>query len=526
MKIFLLNPASAAPELLPRLSQSPRNFWPAFAPTCALLLTVSGCAFGDSVSGEERATQRRAAQTRIAQAPRASNAPLLDSPALPAKVQRTALDDYVAREEPKFRWEVVKRAGNVTSLKVVSQEWQGGLWTHRVDVIRPAKLEFPDLALVMVSYGEGGEEGAFYGQLAANGLGATFVNVWAVPNQPLFERREDDLIAHTFQKYFETGDETWPLLLPMTKSVVKAMDAVQEFSRDEWKQPITRYVVTGASKRGWTSWLTAAVDKRVAGIIPMVYDNLNLAAQMPHQLESWGAYSEQIEDYTKRGLQAMMQTPRGQKLVEAVDPYSYRDRYTMPKLIINGSNDRYWPLDAFNLYRRDLPAPTQLFYAPNSGHALGGNELRVAGTSVAWLRAWAGGKELPSFNLRLSVAGSVAPVAVEKAVQTPVEIKPGQRTQLQLLVSDAELLNDLGGLKATRVWIAHSPTRDFRQSKWQATNIVEPQEKFRGGRTPSIALPPMPGGMKFGAAFAEWEIATKPTPLNLSSPVVLWQSGG
>jgi PhoPQ-activated pathogenicity-related protein len=302
----------------------------------------------------------------------------------------------------------------------------------------------------------------------------------------------------------------------MTKSVVKAMDAVQEYSRDELKQPITRYVVTGASKRGWTSWLTAAVDRRVAGIIPMVYDNLNLPAQMPHQLESWGAYSEQIEDYTKRGLQAMMQTPRGQRLVQAVDPYTYRNRYTMPKLLINGSNDRYWPLDAFNLYRRDLPAPTQIFYAPNSGHGLGGNELRVAGTSVAWVRAWATGKALPSFNLRLSSAAAGG--------QAPVEIRPNQRYQLQLLVSDSESLTELGGLKAARVWIAHAPTRDFRAAKWQATVIVNPQEKFRGNRTPSISLPPMPEGTKFGAAFAEWEIASQPTPLTLSSPVVIWQS--
>jgi len=32
-----------------------------------------------------------------------------------------------------------------------------------------------------------------------------------VPNQPLYEdRREDALIAYTFNQYIKTGDEIWP----------------------------------------------------------------------------------------------------------------------------------------------------------------------------------------------------------------------------------------------------------------------------------------------------------------------------
>lgn len=35
-------------------------------------------------------------------------------------------------------------------------------------------------------------------------------------------------------------------------------------------------MVAGASKRGWTTWTTAAVDKRVFAAIPIVMDLLNL----------------------------------------------------------------------------------------------------------------------------------------------------------------------------------------------------------------------------------------------------------
>ena len=62
----------------------------------------------------------------------------------------------------------------------------------------------------------------------------------------------------------------------------------------------------------------------------MVIVMLNIGTQGPNQLEVWGKYSEQIDDYVNRGLMERAQTPEGSQLWKMVDPYTYRDRLRSP----------------------------------------------------------------------------------------------------------------------------------------------------------------------------------------------------
>ena len=48
---------------------------------------------------------------------------------------------------------------------------------------------------------------------------------------------------------------------------------------------VKEFVITGASKRGWATWTTAAVDNRVKAIMPMVIDLLNIKPSFEHH---WG----------------------------------------------------------------------------------------------------------------------------------------------------------------------------------------------------------------------------------------------
>ena len=242
--------------------------------------------------------------------------------------------------------------------------WQGITWSHDLRVYEPREIVHPDAMLLFITGGDTNRKASDDDHKQAFGLaqvcGARVAVLPQVPNQPLLDgKTEDELIAETFVRYLQTKDENWPLLFPMVKSAVKAMDAIQAWSKQNGK-PVARFVVTGGSKRGWTTWLTGAVDDRVIAIAPMVIVMLNLGPQGPNQLKVWGQYSEQIHDYVERGLMETVATPTGTKLWKMVDPFTYRERLIKPKLLINGANDRYWTLDALDLYWNELQGPEVL----------------------------------------------------------------------------------------------------------------------------------------------------------------------
>jgi PhoPQ-activated pathogenicity-related protein len=384
------------------------------------------------------------------------------------------LEQYLRKPEPEFAWDLKDtndQAGDRTyNLQFVSQNWQGITWRHQLQVYQPKGAAPNRTIFLWVTGGSPRLAHALIGMELARKIDAPVAFLFNIPNQPLLEDKlsEDNLIAETFVRYLKTQDENWPLLFPMVKSVVKAMDVLQAFGAADLKQPAERFIVSGASKRGWTTWLTAASDKRVAAIAPMVIDTLNMGAQMPKQIEAFGAFSERLQPYVKRGLLPIPQTPEGRRLLSLVDPWSYRERFSMPKFIVNGSNDFYWVTDALNLYWKDLPGDKWVLYVPNTGHDLlqpnPESMNRLLNGLAAFSRHQMSGKPMPALSWKHEQNGS----------------------HLRLIV-DAS-----AAPKAARLWVAEAPDQDFRTAAWRQ----RPAE-ISGGRIVGEVSAPEKGYVAF-----------------------------
>jgi PhoPQ-activated pathogenicity-related protein len=78
----------------------------------------------------------------------------------------------------------------------------------------------------------------------------------------------------------------------------------------------------------------------------------------------------EIQDYVKLGIVQGITSPSGKALVDMIDPYSYRKKLTMPKMLFMGTNDPYWVIDNVKNYLPDIPGKNLINYTPNAGHGL------------------------------------------------------------------------------------------------------------------------------------------------------------
>ena len=297
----------------------------------------------------------------------------------------TALQAYLHNSDKSFKWEVndKKNINGVTIYRIIfqSQKWRDINWNHEMFIMVPDLLKYND-ALLFITGGSLKNENpnthewtedltTSLSKIAKTNM-AIVALLWQVPNQPLYDDlTEDALISYTLHNYQNDHDFSWPLLFPMTKSAVRAMDVVQAFAKKEIKKKVEHFVISGASKRGWTTWLTGANDKRVKAICPMVIDMLNMSVNIPYHKVVWGSYSIEIEDYVKLGLAQEFGNGKNNDLVKMIDPYSYRKTLTMPKMIFMGTNDPYWPADAIKNYIDSIPGDNHICYTPNAAHDLG-----------------------------------------------------------------------------------------------------------------------------------------------------------
>ena len=368
-----------------------------------------------------------------------------------------ALKSYLSNGDSNYTWEL-KDSANIGSAKayqvlLTSQKWRGIMWRHQLTIIVPSSVQY-DGALLFITGGSNKDEQPNWSKedklwpilnAIASKNKAVVALIKQVPNQPLYDgKTEDELITHTLNEFRKDKDYTWPLLFPMVKSAVKGMDAVQEFVAKKTKHSVSNFVLAGASKRGWTTWLSSAIDdKRVKAIGPMVIDMLNMPKTLSYQFETYGEYSDQIEDYVKIGIPQSTSSPDGKAITAMIDPYSYKEKLTVPKMIFVGTNDPYWTADAIKHYFDQIPGKNLIHYVPNAGHDLAGGKQALEGLS-AFFGLTLQNKEYP-----------VSTWAVNKTAE-------GFELAVQANPND---------LVEAAIWATTSADRDFRNNLWLTRRV-------------------------------------------------------
>jgi PhoPQ-activated pathogenicity-related protein len=362
-----------------------------------------------------------------------------------ARAVETALDRYVAAPDSNFSWKILRelpaQGATATLLEMTSQKWltekdvERPLWTHWMTVVRPPQVT-SDVGFLFITGSrldrQPPSEPAGWMIDMARDTGTVITELRLVPNQPVVflddparkPRIEDDFIAYTWDKFLRTGDEKWPARLPMTKSAVRAMDAVTQFAASSagGGAKVSRFVVAGGSKRGWTTWTTAAVDPRVIAIAPLVIDLLNIEPSFVHHWRAYGAWSDAVDDYVEHRIMDWMGTPQFRALMKIEEPFEYRDRLTLPKLIVNASGDEFFLPDSSQFYFDELKGEKHLRYVPNTGHSL--DKTDAIATVHAFYASVVRGSARPEMQWTFERDGSIKVVAR----QMPDDVKLWQAT--------------------------------------------------------------------------------------------------
>jgi PhoPQ-activated pathogenicity-related protein len=361
----------------------------------------------------------------------------------PVNGPKTPLDEYVAKPDPAYAWKVVKTVpGDGCTTFVVdltSQSWRSvpdvdrPLWQHWLVVVKPQTVRH-DTAYLTIGGGRNGgppPDGPNAQSVRmAKATNSVVAELRMVPNQPLVfngdgkPRTEDDLLAYGWVKFMDTRDPTWLARLAMVKSAVRAMDTVTALLASEpgGKTIVNKFVVAGGSKRGWTTWLTGAVDRRVVAIVPIVIDVVNVRACSINHFCAYGFWAQAIGDYTRHKIQERMDTPEHAALMRIEDPYFYRDRLTMPKFVVNAAGDQYFPPDSSKFYFGDLPGPKYLRYVPNADHSLRGSDAQDS--ILAFYQGVLDKAPLPRFTWEMAADGSIRVRTEDK----PAEVNLWQAT--------------------------------------------------------------------------------------------------
>jgi len=375
---------------------------------------------------------------------------LLVLAALAAVVLSMPIDDYVWREDGAYNWveltqyykegrseyfggEGFRFSGYL--LNVTSQRWltdadfsesseMKSLWWHYLVVVVPHDVQYTRNATMWITGGSNykaqwslnspptlEDEDVFLTMTLAISTHTVAGALFNIPSEhikfatdPIQKSRgEDAIIAFTWDHFLKYPDQPdWLVRFPMVKGALKSMDAMTDFAAKKFPEQnlqLDYYTVSGASKRGWTTWLCGAVDpNRVKVIIPVVLDAINFQKVEHHQWQSYGGWTFALQDYLDMDIMSRLDDPNMLLLSQNEDPYFFRDRLTMPKLVINAVLDEFQQPDDTRYWWNDMPEPKHFLMIPNAEHSMASGILEVVPAISQYVQHHLKGEVVPEFK--------------------------------------------------------------------------------------------------------------------------------
>ena len=191
------------------------------------------------------------------------------------------------------------------------------------------------------------------------------------------------------------------------------------------EKAIDSFIVTGLSKRGWTSWLTAIADSRVEAIVPFVIDLLDTRAALEHMYQSYGGnWPIAFTPYYQEEIDKKLNTPGFAKLMQIMDPLQYlaseyQPRLSIAKYIINASGDDFYVPDNTDFYYDKLPGDKTLRVAPNSSHS--GIKAFSEQSLITFVNRLRQATPIPQLNTTIAMKDKVQTVTVSLS-ETPEKV--------------------------------------------------------------------------------------------------------
>ncbi|KAI3379158.1 hypothetical protein SNEBB_001483 [Seison nebaliae] len=355
------------------------------------------------------------------------------------------LEDYVLKKDPNFGWSLERKytlpGRDIYILNITSQKWLNDsfisptLWIHYAYVAVPHKIKVKDTALIYMEHriktpgipsiddagvAEISEFALMNGMIGVDLKNVPISNVIFKDDPSKKVRFEDEILGYCWRKFLETRDTNVLGRLPMVKSLVNTMTALQEFARDHLRYNICNYIPTGQSKRGWTSMLAAAVDPRITHIIPIVYNMIDMKNVMTTMYKSIGGVVNGLAEYKMENVTGYAMD---KELATIIDPFYYNEKYKDKSILfVTASNDRFFFPDNEPIFWNDLNGNKFLSRIPNCDHFIEGHKLRlwdVIGAFVSRISQ----KNLPSISWEMKRNGSEECLEVIANDESPIMVE-------------------------------------------------------------------------------------------------------